>query len=120
MIVSRVFAVLAVLVLILIGLFGPTIAQQQPVSNFHAFNQPFSDVADFVCTLAEQGYSHIQISPVQKSHQSDDRWFFRYQPFGYSIVEGLGDEDHLKRLIDKAHSCCNVKENPETLEVRTT
>jgi alpha-amylase len=105
MIFIRVFAILAVSLLTLIGISSTAIAQQQPVAIFHAFNQPFSDVEDFVCTLAEQGYSHLQISPAQKSHQPDDKWFFRYQPFDYSVIEGLGDEGDLKRLIDKAHSC---------------
>src|SRR6266511_3581422 len=87
----------------------PSIASQahQPIAIFHAFDQRYSDDEQFVCTLAEQGYSHIQIAPAQKSNPSPE-WWARYQPVDYSVIEGRGSEDDLKRLIFKAHSC-NVK-----------
>ena len=64
-------------------------AEEQPVAIFHAFNQQFKDVENFVCTLADQGYSHVQISPTQKSNEGRE-WWKRYQPFDYSVIEGLG------------------------------
>ena len=87
----------------------PSIARagEQPVAIFHAFNQQFKDVENFVCTLADQGYSHVQISPAQKSNPGNE-WWKRYQPFDYSAIEGLGSESDLKNLTNKAHSC-NVK-----------
>ncbi|NTU55620.1 MAG: alpha-amylase [Anaerolineales bacterium] len=82
-------------------------AAEQPVAIFHAFHQQYSDVEQFVCVLANQGYSHIQIAPAQKSNPSVD-WWARYQPVDYGIIEGRGSEADLKKLIDKAHGC-NVK-----------
>ena len=84
-----------------------TWAGEQPTAIFHAFNQQYKDVEGFVCILADQGYSHIQISPAQKSNPGNE-WWKRYQPVDYSVIEGLGSESDLKNLINKAHSC-NVK-----------
>lgn len=59
-----------ILVLILFATFNlppKVIAAEQPTAIFHAFNQKYNDVEKFVCTLAEQGYSHIQISRDRKS-----------------------------------------------------
>jgi alpha-amylase len=82
-------------------------AAEQPTAIFHAFNQQLIDIQGFVCTLAEQGYSHVQISPVQKSNPGGE-WWKRYQPVDYSVIEGLGSATDLKQLIQKAHGC-NVK-----------
>ncbi|MFN6515203.1 MAG: alpha-amylase family glycosyl hydrolase [Nostoc sp. CreGUA01] len=82
-------------------------AAEQPVAIFHAFNQQYSDVQKYVCTLAEQGYSHVQISPAQKS-KDGSAWYLRYQPVDYSVIEGLGSETDLKNLASVAHNC-NVK-----------
>ncbi len=82
-------------------------AAEQPTAIFHAFNQQYQDIESFVCILADQGYSHIQISPAQQSNPGEE-WWRRYQPFDYSVIEGLGSEDDLRNLINTAHSC-NVK-----------
>jgi alpha-amylase len=79
-------------------------AADQPVAIFHAFDQNFSEVEGFVCDLAGQGYSHVQIAPAQKSNPTD-QWWGRYQPVDYSVIEGKGSEADLKRLIKKAHGC---------------
>jgi alpha-amylase len=84
-------------------------AAEQPIAIFHAFNQQFKDVEEFVCDLADQGYSHVQISPVQKSNpgpfQAPTGWSQRYQPVDYGIIIGLGSESQLQSLINKAHGC---------------
>ena len=80
---------------------------EQPVAIFHAFNQHYGEVERFVCDLAGQGYSHVQIAPAQKSNPGSE-WWARYQPVDYSIIEGRGSEEDLCGLIAKAHSC-NVK-----------
>jgi alpha-amylase len=85
-------------------LSGPALAGEQPVAIFHAFDQNFSDIERFVCVLADQGYSHVQIPPAQKSNP-DGRWWARYQPIDYTVIEGRGSEADLKRLIKKAHGC---------------
>ncbi|MGR9000420.1 MAG: alpha-amylase family glycosyl hydrolase [Gammaproteobacteria bacterium] len=79
-------------------------AAEQPTAVFHAFNQNYNEVEKFVCTLADQGYSHVQISPAQKSNPGKE-WWNRYQPLDYGVIEGLGSEGDLKKLTDKAHSC---------------
>lgn len=83
---------------------SPTLAAPQPTAIFHAFNQDYREIGGFVCTLAEQGYSHIQISPTQQSNPGRE-WWKRYQPVDYSVIEGLGSEAELKALITKAHRC---------------
>jgi alpha-amylase len=80
------------------------LAAEQPIAIFHAFNQPYKDVETFVCTLADQGYSHLQISPTQKSNPSS-AWWARYQPVDYSVIEGLGSAEDLGKLTKKAHGC---------------
>jgi len=77
------------------------------VAIFHAFNQRYSDVVGFVCELANEGYSHVQIAPAQKSNP-DPSWWARYQPLDYSVIEGMGSETDLRNLTNKAHSC-NIK-----------
>jgi len=74
------------------------------VAIFHAFDQRYVDVEGFVCEVGAQGYSHIQLSPAQKSNPSD-QWWARYQPVDYAVIEGKGSEADLKRLITKAHGC---------------
>ena len=83
---------------------GASRAAHQPVAIFHAFNQRFEDVEAFVCALAEQGYSHVQISPAQKSNPGGE-WWKRYQPLDHGVIEGLGSENDLKCLSETAHSC---------------
>ncbi|MDY0041563.1 MAG: alpha-amylase family glycosyl hydrolase [Desulforhabdus sp.] len=84
-----------------------TYATNQPVVIFHAFDQHYHDIEKFVCEVSEQGYSHIQIAPAQKSNP-DPKWWARYQPVDYSVIEGRGSEQELRNLILKAHGC-NVK-----------
>jgi alpha-amylase len=79
-------------------------APEQPVAIFHAFDQSLPDVERSVCELADQGYSHVQIAPLQKSNPTRE-WYGRYQPIDYSVLEGRGSEDDLRRLAKKAHGC---------------
>lgn len=80
-------------------------AADQPRAIFHAFDQPFTAIAGFVCELANQGYSHVQIPPAQKSSTPAGEWYFRYQPIDFTSIDGRGTEAELKQLIDKAHAC---------------
>jgi alpha-amylase len=84
---------------------SPALAADQPRAIFHAFDQPFTAIEGFVCELAKQGYSHVQIPPAQKSSTPAGEWYFRYQPIDFGSIEGRGSEVDLKRLIAKAHSC---------------
>ena len=91
-------------ILLFAGRAVPARAAEQPVAIFHAFDQAFVDVEGFVCELAAQGYSHIQVAPAQKSNPSEE-WWARYQPIDYSVIEGKGSEADLRSLVTKAHSC---------------
>ena len=104
---KRFFLIFVLIVAATFNLPAKAIAAEQPTAIFHAFNQSFNEVEKFVCVLADQGYSHVQISPTQKSN-SGNEWWKRYQPVDYSVIEGLGSESDLKQLTDKAHSC-NIK-----------
>ena len=81
-----------------------TFGGERPVAIFHAFDQQYADVAGFVCDLAKQGYSHVQIAPAQKSNP-DTHWWARFQPIDYRIIEGRGSEGDLSALVQKAHGC---------------
>jgi alpha-amylase len=96
--------VLVFTVFVIFNLPAETFSSEQPTAIFHAFNQDYSEVEKFVCQLADQGYSHVQISPAQKSNPGNE-WWKRYQPLDYSVIEGLGSEDDLRKLTDRAHSC---------------
>jgi alpha-amylase len=97
---------------VVLGFPSKAFAAEQPTAIFHAFNQNYSDIKNFVCKLADQGYSHVQISPAQKSNPgpfaTPTGWSQRYQPVDYSVIEGLGTEGDLKSLIKEAHQC-NIK-----------
>lgn len=92
------------IIIFLIGLRGVGGAFEQPVAIFHAFDQYYLDVEGFVCELAPQGFTHVQVAPAQKSNPSD-QWWARYQPVDYGVIEGKGSEEDLKKLVDKAHNC---------------
>ena len=77
---------------------------EQPVAIFHAFDQPYRDVTSVACGLADQGYSHIQIAPAQKSNPSGE-WWARYQPVDYSVIDGKGSEQDLRALVAEADRC---------------
>jgi alpha-amylase len=99
------FACLAAAVCLALSSSPPAAAADQPRAIFHAFDQPFTEIEGFVCELANQGYSHVQIPPAQRSSTPTGEWYFRYQPIDFNSIEGRGNEAALKRLIDKAHSC---------------
>ena len=79
-------------------------AAEQPTAILHAHDESYRAVTGYVCNLAEQGYTHIQIAPPQKSNEGPE-WWNRYQPVDYLVIEGKGSAQELKALTDKAHSC---------------
>ncbi|MEB3255518.1 MAG: alpha-amylase family glycosyl hydrolase [Synechococcaceae cyanobacterium] len=88
---------------------GLVVAADQPVAILHAHDEAYQAVANYVCTLPAQGYSHIQIAPAQQSHPGPIAppmgWSARYQPIDYRVIDGRGSETELKSLTSKAHSC---------------
>lgn len=66
------------------------------------FDQPFARVLAELPRLRRLGFSHVLVSPPQKSHPSR-RWWARYQPVDYRSIEGpLGGADDLHRLCQEA------------------
>jgi len=90
--------------LLLVAPTSPARGAEPPLAIFHAFDQAFADVETFVCELARQGYSHVQVAPAQKSNPSEE-WWARYQPVDYGVIEGKGSDTDLRRLVSTAHSC---------------
>jgi alpha-amylase len=66
------------------------------------FDQPFVKVIKQLPRLSRLGFSHILVSPPQKSHASRT-WWGRYQPVDFTQIEGpLGSADDLRALCWKA------------------
>jgi alpha-amylase len=100
----RTSAVVTLMLLLVAGLYGLAFPAEQPVAIFHAFDQPYREVEQFVCELAAHGYSHVQLAPAQQSNP-DPAWWARYQPVDYTVIDGRGSEEDLRRLIGRAHGC---------------
>lgn len=81
---------------------------EKPALIFQAFNLTFQAVAEMIPELAIAGFTHVQISPPQKSVARWE-WWGRYQPVDYEKIESqLGNETELSQLIQKARTY-NVK-----------
>lgn len=66
------------------------------------FDQPFRKITAQLPRLRRLGFSHVLISPPQKSHASS-RWWGRYQPVDFTRIEGpLGGEGDLHALCQTA------------------
>lgn len=66
------------------------------------FNQPFRRVESSLPRLQRLGFTHVLVSPPQKSHASRS-WWGRYQPVDFRMIEGpLGDREDLERLCRAA------------------
>ncbi|MBF2026907.1 MAG: hypothetical protein IGS48_09095 [Oscillatoriales cyanobacterium C42_A2020_001] len=59
---------ITIIPLIGFNLFSRGFSTEQPIAIFHAHDEPYSQVETYVCTLAQQGYSHVQIAPAQQSN----------------------------------------------------
>ena len=75
----------------------------QPEIIYQAFNDRFVDIKSKLPKLRSQGFTTIQISPPQKSLDTNE-WWGRYQPYDYRVIEGpLGNEEELRSLIAEGH-----------------
>ena len=64
------------------------------------FNWRFNDIKNVLPTLRDLGYSHVHVSPAQKSNEYVWQWWGRYQPVDYSIIEGpLGSEVEYQQMM---------------------
>lgn len=103
----------------LIGIFAaifgaiPGWTAEQPTAILHAHDESYSKVKGYVCELAKQGYSHVQIAPAQRSNGdtaggaavNGNEWWRRYQPVDFQVVQGRGSLQDLRGLTQEAHRC---------------
>ncbi len=89
-----------------------------PVSIFHAFDMKIADVVKQLDSLADMGFSHIQLSPIQKCRDKIGQillkkkkltkepdtpiWWLAYQPSNYEIGNIYGSKDEIVALIKAA------------------
>lgn len=95
--------------LVVLSLFTRGMTTEQPIAIFHAHDERYEQVTSYVCELAQQGYSHVQISPAQRSNPgpfpSPLEWAVRYQPVDYRIITERGNEQALQQLTATASRC---------------
>lgn len=76
---------------------------------FHAFNWRFKDVSKFIKDIAEQGFSAVQVSPVQGNKITINSgayaidWWAYYQPTNFKVGNQLGTSAEFKAMCDAAH-----------------
>jgi alpha-amylase len=88
-------------------------APRQPTAILHAHDEPFAQVRGYVCSLARQGYSHVQIAPAQLSNgdgrpgsgRGGGEWWRRYQPVDHLTIAGRGSRADLRALTRTARGC---------------
>lgn len=94
---------------IVFNLLSKVVAAEPPIAIFHAHDEPYAQVAAYVCELANQGYSHVQIAPAQQSNPgplpAPLEWAVRYQPVDFRVIAGRGSEQDLKTLTTTAQRC---------------
>ncbi|HEV7405258.1 MAG TPA: alpha-amylase family glycosyl hydrolase [Chthoniobacteraceae bacterium] len=67
------------------------------------FNWSFKDIEAELPRLKKLGYSHIHVSPPQKSNEKVWQWWGRYQPIDFSVIGGpLGSEAEFRSMNTKA------------------
>lgn len=63
------------------------------------FNWRFVDITAHLSRLRAAGYSHVHVSPPQKSNERVWQWWGRYQPVDFSRIEGpLGNEAEFRAM----------------------
>jgi alpha-amylase len=68
------------------------------------FNWRFTEIAAVIPRLREFGYSHIHVSPPQRSNERVWQWWGRYQPIDFSVLSGpLGTEQEFRAMTEAAH-----------------
>ncbi|MGJ8724809.1 MAG: alpha-amylase family glycosyl hydrolase [Roseibacillus sp.] len=81
-------------------LFGRVLAQPPVIAQL--FDWSFAEISEVLPELEAVGYSHVHVSPVQKSVENG-RWWGKYQPLDFREIEGpLGSREELVALAAKA------------------
>jgi len=79
-------------------LLAGTQAFSAPVAVYQAFNQSFDEIRSQASRLAGLGFTHVQVSPPQKSLDRTE-WWARYQPVDYGTIDGpLGNESQFREM----------------------
>lgn len=68
----------------------------------HCFNWNLKYVEEQLIMIKEQGFTAIQLSPMQ-DHKKGNEWWKRYQPTNFKIGNDLGSKEDLIRLCNKAN-----------------
>lgn len=70
---------------------------------FQAFNWQINSVRENLPKIAEQGFSTIQLSPLQNHKEPENpTWYLGYQITNFKVGNRLGSREDLKRLCDDA------------------
>lgn len=102
MFIDKLKSVLIMFLLLFTVLISEAFAKE-PHLIYHAFDMNFKDIVPMVDKLHNEGFDAIQIAPAQQSNPNS-AWWARYQPRNYSIIEGRGSLDDLKKLVKKAET----------------
>src|SRR5215510_11319918 len=63
------------------------------------FNWRFQEIERVLPRLKAYGYSHIHVSPPQRSNDAIWQWWGRYQPIDFSTIAGpLGNEQVFRQM----------------------
>ncbi len=96
-ILKRIRTNAALVTLLLHALLLISIARADVI--LHAFNWKYSDVAEKAPEISSLGYKAVLISPPLKS--SGDKWWARYQPQDYRIIDNpLGNKTDFVAMIE--------------------
>jgi alpha-amylase len=67
------------------------------------FNWRFESIREVMPQLRQFGYSHVHVSPPQKSNEDVWQWWGRYQPIDFSTISGpLGSETEFRAMTQAA------------------
>lgn len=85
----------------------------QALSIYHAFDMKYEEIILILQQLKNDGYTHIQLSPSQKSRTTIPNsaprntnpaiWWMRYQPIEFTIGNYYGTREQLILLTTEAH-----------------
>ena len=69
----------------------------------HVLTWKLCDIIENLPRIKEQGFTHVQISPIQKT-KATGAWWLLYQPCSLTIGnEQIGTKEDLIKLCEEAH-----------------
>ncbi|MBE6072098.1 MAG: starch-binding protein [Clostridium butyricum] len=81
--------------------------EEEQGAIFHAWNWSFEKIEENLQSIADAGYTAIQVSPIQGNKDSSikdtKRWWILYQPTNFKIGnEQLGNKEEFKEMCEAA------------------